>query len=82
MAQNGLQARKKAALRTKTITQDPTQKASPNMLANAEPPTAPGQVCVSDITYVATREGWLYLAVVIDLYNRAVVGWSVAGDAQ
>ena len=32
----------------------------------------------SDITYVSTREGWLYLAVVIDLYSRAVVGWSMS----
>jgi len=78
MAKNGLQARYKAAFRPKTTTQDPTQKASPNILANTEPPSAPGQVCVSDITYIATREGWLYLAVVIDLYSRAVVGWSVA----
>ena len=30
-----------------------------------------------DITYIATREGWLYLAVVIDLYSRMVVGWSI-----
>ena len=78
MAKNGLQARYKAAFRPKTTTEDPTQKASPNILANTEPPSAPGQVCVSDITYIATREGWLYLAVVIDLYSRAVVGWSVA----
>ncbi len=78
MAKNGLQARYKAAFRPKTTTEDPTQKASPNILANTEPPSVPGQVCVSDITYVATREGWLYLAVVIDLYSRAVVGWSVA----
>ena len=78
MAKNGLQARYQAAFRPKTTTEDPTQKASPNILANTEPPSAPGQVCVSDITYVATREGWLYLAVVIDLYSRAVVGWSVA----
>lgn len=36
------------------------------------------QVYVGDITYVHTREGWLYLAVVIDLYSRHVVGWSMA----
>ncbi len=34
------------------------------------------RVYVSDITYISTREGWLYLAVVIDLYSRKVVGWS------
>jgi transposase InsO family protein len=37
----------------------------------------PGQVWVSDITYIRTRDGWLYLAAVLDLYNREVVGWSL-----
>ena len=37
----------------------------------------PGQIWVSDITYIRTGERWLYLAVVLDLYNRAVVGWSL-----
>ena len=39
--------------------------------------SAPNQKWVGDITYLYTREGWLYLAVVIDLYSRAVVGWSM-----
>ena len=38
----------------------------------------PNQVFASDITYVWTQEGWLYLAVVIDLYSRKVVGWSMS----
>ena len=38
----------------------------------------PNQVSVGDITYLHTQEGWLYLAVVIDLYSRQVVGWSMA----
>ena len=37
----------------------------------------PDQVWVTDITYIRTQEGWLYLTVVIDLYSRAVVGWSM-----
>jgi transposase InsO family protein len=37
---------------------------------------------VGDITYIATREGWLYLATVIDLYSRRVVGWSVADNMR
>ena len=37
----------------------------------------PGEIWVSDITYIRTRERWLYLAAVLDLYNRAVVGWSL-----
>ena len=38
----------------------------------------PNQVFASDITYIWTQEGWLYLAVVIDLYSRKVVGWSMS----
>lgn len=39
----------------------------------------PNQAYVGDITYSHTQEGWLYLAVVIDLYSRQVVGWPMAG---
>ena len=38
---------------------------------------APDQVCAGDITYIASDEGWLYLAVIIDLFSRQVVGWSL-----
>ena len=38
----------------------------------------PNQVWVGDITYIATDEGWLYLAVVLDLFSRKVVGWSMS----
>jgi transposase InsO family protein len=40
-------------------------------------PTQPNQLWVTDITYIRTHEGWLYLAVVIDLFSRLVVGWSM-----
>lgn len=40
----------------------------------------PDTVCVGDITYIPTDEGWLYLAVVIDLFSRQVVGWSMRAD--
>ena len=39
--------------------------------------TAPNKVWVTDITYIRTQEGWLYLAVVLDLFSRQVVGWSM-----
>jgi len=41
-------------------------------------PPAPNRVWAADITYIPTSEGWLYLAVVLDLYSRKIVGWSVA----
>jgi putative transposase len=50
---------------------------APNLLARAFTAPAPNCTWVADITYVATREGWLYLAVVLDLYARRVVGWSM-----
>ena len=43
---------------------------------------APNQAWVTDITYIRTHEGWLYLAVVIDLYSRAVIGWSMKPSMQ
>ena len=44
--------------------------------------TSPNQKWVADITYIETDEGWLYLAVVIDLFSRCVVGWSTADQAK
>jgi putative transposase len=51
---------------------------APNILQRAFEVKEPDKCYVGDITYIATREGWLYLAVVIDLYSRKVVGWSMA----
>ena len=50
---------------------------APNLLQRNFAPTAPNQTWVSDITYIWTGEGWLYLAVTLDLFHRAVVGWSM-----
>ena len=48
-----------------------------NLLDRNFTPRAPNQVWTSDITYLWTDEGWLYLAIVLDLFNREVVGWSL-----
>jgi len=48
-----------------------------NILAREFTPAEPNQVWAGDITYVATAEGWLYLAVILDLYSRRVIGWSM-----
>lgn len=50
---------------------------APNLLKRDFTVNAPNKIWVSDITYIRTRDGWLYLAVMIDLYSRAVVGWSM-----
>ncbi len=49
-----------------------------NVLNQEFEQTGPNEAWVSDITYVPTREGWLYLACVVDLYSRKVVGWSMS----
>ena len=50
---------------------------APNILQQNFNAPAANRVWVSDITYIWTDEGWLYLAVVLDLYSRAIVGWSI-----
>jgi len=52
--------------------------ASPNLLERQFTATRPNQVWVVDITYIRTDEGWLYLAVLLDLYSRQVVGWQMS----
>jgi transposase InsO family protein len=73
----GLRAR--AARRFKATTQSThVLPVAPNRLQQDFTAAGPNQKWVADITYLWTGEGWLYLAVVLDLYSRAVVGWSMA----
>jgi putative transposase len=78
MRENGLRARPRRPFRPRTTDPDHAAHPSPNLLLQAEAPTAPGQQIVSDITYVPTAEGWLYLAVVMDLFSRSILGWKVS----
>jgi putative transposase len=77
MRQNGLVARCKRRFRRTTDSRHDWPVA-PNMLEQDFTATAPNEKWAADISYVWTRERWLYLAVVIDLYARRVVGWSVS----
>lgn len=76
MKRQGLRA--KAAKKFKATTNsNHNLPVAPNLLQQDFTATAPNQKWVGDITYIQTEEGWLYLAVVIDLYSRLVVGWSM-----
>lgn len=55
----------------------PASIVAPNRLQQQFTVAEPNEVWVTDITYIRTHEGWLYLAVVVDLYSRRVVGWSL-----
>lgn len=83
MREQGLRARPRRRFRKTTDSQhaDPI---APNLLERNFEATAPNQVWVTDVTYVPTSEGWLYLAVILDLYARRVVGWaaSEANDTE
>ncbi len=60
-----------------TTKRDPSHPVADNLLAQDFATDAPNQRWVADITYLATNQGWLYLAVVMDLYSRRIVGWSM-----
>ncbi len=57
--------------------QDQAEPVAPNVLGQDFGATRPNEKWVADITYIETGEGWLYLAIVLDLFSRAVVGWSM-----
>jgi len=80
MAHHGLVARPRRPFRPKTTQSDGDAQPAPNRLSERPPPAQPGEVLISDITYVATAEGWLYLAVVIDLFSRSVLGWKLGNS--
>ncbi|MDB6043834.1 MAG: family transposase [Gammaproteobacteria bacterium] len=68
----------KAIRRFRVTTDSRNTKASPNLLGRVFQAGRPNQCWLSDITYIPTREGWLYLATVLDLYSRAIVGWGMS----
>lgn len=76
MQQHGIKARGKRRFKATTDSRHDLPVA-PNLLNRQFDVAAPDQVWAGDITYIATDEGWLYLAVVIDLFSREVVGWSL-----
>jgi putative transposase len=78
MKQKGLCGRQKGRYRVQTTDSNHDQPIAPNRLAAAPKATAPNQLWVADITYVETKEGWLYLAAILDLYSRKIVGWAMS----
>jgi putative transposase len=74
MRENGLRAMH--GYRTRHIPVSKPAVLIPNLLKRQFTVTAPNRVWVTDITYIRTWQGWLYLAVVLDLYSRRIVGWA------
>lgn len=74
--------RKRQKRRPVTTQRDPGAIPAPNLLNQEFYASAPDQKWVSDITYIETAEGWLYLASILDLFSRKVVGWAMADHME
>lgn len=74
MRKYGIHSRIKRKFK-RTTDAEHTYPVAPNILQQNFSIDAPNKVYVTDITYVRTAEGWLYLAIVLDLFSRMVVGW-------
>jgi len=78
MAKLGIGARRKRQFKVTTTDSDHAYPVAANVLNRDFTTIEPDCAWVADMTYIATTEGWLYLAVIIDLFSRRVVGWSMA----
>ena len=77
MRQEGLKARSGKRRKVRTTHSDHDQPVAPNRLLGRPAPVKADEVWVADITYVPSAEGWLFVAAVMDLYSRQILGWSV-----
>jgi transposase InsO family protein len=73
----GLKAKQTRRYRS-TTKRNKADRAAPNILKRDFSADAPNEKWVADITYIATQEGWLYLAVIMDLFSRRIVGWAMS----
>ena len=81
MREKGLKGAQKRKFRCTTDSRH-SLPIAPNELNRNFDPGQPDRVWAGDVTYIATEEGWLYLAVIIDLFSRRVVGWSVSASNE
>src|SRR5579859_4787894 len=77
MREKGIVARQKRRFRRTTDSKH-TDPIAPNVVQRQFEPSAPNEVWAGDVTYIATLEGWAYLAVLLDLCSRRVVGWAMS----
>lgn len=80
MRQEDLCGRPQRRFRVCTTDSNHDQPIAPNRLADAPAPQAPNQLWAGDITYVSTAQGWVYVAAILDLYSRRIVGWAISSQ--
>ena len=74
---NGIESKRRKRFKVTTLSKN-TEWIAPNILNRCFNVSTPNKVWVGDVTFLATRTGWLYLAVLLDLYSRRVIGWSMS----
>lgn len=82
MKEHGLRGRKKHRRHPKTTDSRHSHAPAPNLLRYSPLPTGPNQAWMTDITYIQTGEGWLYLAAILDVWSRKVIGWACGASLQ
>ncbi len=82
MRQHGLRGKSPRRWRPGTTQRNPAHPVAPNLLQQLFTATQPNQKWVSDITYIPTQQGWLYLATVMDLFSRKIIGWQMASTLE
>jgi len=80
MKEMGLKSKVSRRFRPTTTVADPSKRPAANLLNQEFKAVMPNQKWVGDITYLETATGWVYLAVVLDLFSRKVVGWSMSNS--
>ena len=78
MRQQHICGRARRRYRVRTTDSQHDQPIAPNRLANRSGACRPNEVWVADITYIPTEQGWLYVAAILDLYSRRIVGWATS----
>jgi putative transposase len=82
MRELGLQGKRKGIIRKKTTNSNHALEVAQNKLERQFKAEKPNQKWVADLTYIPTLEGWLFLAVVLDLFSRKIVGWSMSDSLE
>jgi putative transposase len=82
MRHHGIRARMRRQFRVRTTDSHHDLPIAPNLLEQTFVATRPNQIWLADITCVPTSEGWLYLAVVLDLFTRKIAGWAMRGHMR
>jgi len=81
MREAGIQARRKQGYKS-TTKRNEAHAVAPNLLVQDFRAEAVNETWLADITYIDTQEGWLYLAAILDVYSRKIVGWSMSTRLQ